>query len=363
MNHRNPYHFTSKAEFDQAATSLREHITSMKDYEVVVGLQQLAALIGDGHTFVNTSGLYERFPLEVFWFGGDLRVIRAAPAYQQVLGTKIIAIGSFPIGEVQSRLQQLIPQDENRWYVLNNSAEQMMNVEPLAALGVLPDLGPAEFTFENDSGGRFKLRIRPTAAGRSGSGELARNLPPLPFQHPDEPLWFTYLGDSKTLYVDFRSYHDLESQATRLWQFVANNPVKRLVIDMRWNGGGNYTKGRDYLIYKVAFISTLNRTGHLFIITGRKTFSAAMTNVTDFRRETEAILVGEPTGARPNGYQENHWFTLPFSKLPVSCATLKYRFQPLTETEAVFPDQRIDPDWRFFKAGNDAALAWILAQP
>jgi hypothetical protein len=65
-NHRNPYHFTSKAEFDQAATSLRKRITSMKDYEVVVGLQHLAALIGDGHTFVNTSGLYQRFPLEVF---------------------------------------------------------------------------------------------------------------------------------------------------------------------------------------------------------------------------------------------------------------------------------------------------------
>jgi len=88
-----------------------------------------------------------------------------------------------------------------------------------------------------------------------------------------------------------------------------------------------------------------------------------MTNVTDLRRETEAILVGEPTGARPNGYQENQWFTLPHSKLRTSCAMLKYRFQPPAETEAVFPDQRIDPDWRSFSAGEDAALRWILAQP
>jgi hypothetical protein len=87
-----------------------------------------------------------------------------------------------------------------------------------------------------------------------------------------------------------------------------------------------------------------------------------MTNVTDFRRETEAILVGEPTGARPNGYQENHWFTLPSSKLRASCATLKYRFQPDQDTQAVFPDQRIDPDWLSFRAGEDAALTWILAQ-
>src|SRR5207248_1305102 len=100
-----------------------------------------------------------------------------------------------------------------------------------------------------------------------------------------------------------------------------------------------------------------------FVITGRTTFSAGMTNVTDFRRETEAILVGEPTGARPNGYQENHWFTLPSSKLRASCATLRYRFQPEEDTPAVFPDQRIDPQWQSFGAGKDAALAWALAQP
>src|SRR5690349_18965253 len=75
--HRSPYHFTSKAEFDLAVSDLKEQIPSMENYQVVVGFQHLAALIGDGHTFLDTSGLYERFPLEVFWFGRDLRVIRA----------------------------------------------------------------------------------------------------------------------------------------------------------------------------------------------------------------------------------------------------------------------------------------------
>jgi hypothetical protein len=360
--HRDPYHFTNKAEFDRAATSLRERIVSMKDYEVVVGMQHLAALVGDGHTFIDTSNLYARFPLEVFWFGKDLRVIRAAPEYKQALGARIIEIGRFSIDEVKSKLQQLTPQGENEWHVLNSSAEQIMKVEPLAALGVLPDLGPADFAFEDNSGRRFRLRIRSVAAAGDDSGEQGKDPLPLPFRHPEQPFWFTYLPDSKTVYVDFRSYDNLEGQTARLWEFIAGNPVQRLVVDMRWNGGGNYTRGREYLIYKLAFMPALNRIGHLFVITGRKTFSAGMTNVTDFRRETEAILVGEPTGARPNGYQENHWFTLPFSKLRASCATLKYRFQPLTETDAVFPDQRIDPDWRLFSTGEDAALRWILAQ-
>lgn len=359
--HRDPYHFISKAEFDRAVSNLRQRIPSMKDYEVVVGLQRLAALVGDGHTFLDTSGLYERFPLQGFWFGNDLRVIRAAPEYRQALGARIVSIGSLSIEEAQGKIRQLIPQAENQWYVLNSSAKLLMSVEPLAALGVLPGLGPADFTFEDDSGRRFKLRIRPVPAGASDSEEIATEPVPLPFQHPEDALWFTYLSDSRTVYVDFRSYQDLETQSARLWEYIGRHPVRRLIIDMRWNQGGNFTKGREYLIYKLIFMPALNRAGHLFVITGRGTFSAGMTNVTDFRRETEATLVGEPTGARPNGYQENHLFTLPLSMLRVSCAKLRYRFQPESATEAVFPDQRIDPDWQLFSAGKDAALEWILA--
>ena len=69
--HRDPLHFVNKPQFEQAVSELRQRIPSMKDYEVVSGLQHLAALIGDGHTFPDTSGLYARFPLDVFWFGND----------------------------------------------------------------------------------------------------------------------------------------------------------------------------------------------------------------------------------------------------------------------------------------------------
>jgi hypothetical protein len=361
--HRDPYHFTSKAKFDQAVANLRKRAPSMKGYEVIVGLQHLAALIGDGHTFLDTRGLYQRFPLQVFWFGNDLRVVRAAAEYRQALGAKIIAIGSFSIDDVQRRLQQLIPQDENQWHVLNESAAQIMNVEPLAALGVLPQPGAANFTFQDATGHRFTLRIRPAPAGTGDSGEVAESPVPLPFQHPDDPLWFTYLAESKTVYVDFRSYPGLKRRSARLWAYIAQHPVNRLIIDMRWNGGGDYTTGRQYLLYKVIYMPALNRAGHLFVITGRGAFSAGMVNITDFRRETEAVLVGEPTGARPNAYQENYWFTLPHSKLRVSCASLKYRFQPGSDIDAVYPDRRMDPDWRLFSAGKDAALQWILAQP
>ena len=87
-----------------------------------------------------------------------------------------------------------------------------------------------------------------------------------------------------------------------------------------------------------------------------------MTNATDFRRETEALLVGEPPGARPNGYQEQARFTLPNSNLEASCAMLRYRFQP-GDAPVVTLDKRIEPNWVSYRAGRDPVLEWILVQP
>jgi hypothetical protein len=361
--HRDPYHLISKAGFDSGIAVLESRIPSMKDYEVMVGLQRLASLIGDGHTFVDTSNLYRKLPIEVFWFGEDLRVLRAAPEYKKAIGSRIVTIGSTSINEVRRRLQQLIPQGESEWFVMDRSAGLVTEIEPLAALHIISYSDTAQFTFETDSGGRFTLELRPDPPGKRSSLVTLGDQVPLPFQHSDASFWFTYLPQSQTVYVDFRSYQDLEEQTKHLWEFIAQHPAKHLIIDMRWNGGGNYAHGREYLVSKITFMPQLNRAGRLFVITGRRTFSAGMTNVTDFRRETEAVIVGEPTGARPNGYQENRWFTLPFSKIRVSCATLKYRFQPYYDSSSVFPDHRADPDWNLVRIGEDAAISWILTQP
>jgi len=87
-----------------------------------------------------------------------------------------------------------------------------------------------------------------------------------------------------------------------------------------------------------------------------------MTNAADFLRETNATLVGEPTGARPNGWQEKGQFTLPNSHLAVSVSTRYYRFLD-EDLPAVMPHEHIPLTWEDFRAGRDPVLGWIEAQP
>jgi hypothetical protein len=54
----------------------------------------------------------------------------------------------------------------------------------------------------------------------------------------------------------------------------------------------------------------MNREGGL-LIKGRRTFSAAGNAAVHIERQTNAILVGEPTSAKPNSLGDEVYFTLP----------------------------------------------------
>ena len=91
------------------------------------------------------------------------------------------------------------------------------------------------------------------------------------------------------MYVSFRRYDDLDDTARELFQVMDREPPKRLVIDLRQNGGGDFFEGRKHLVNPVKSRPALNQKGRLFVIIGRRTFSAAMVNAIDFRKETNAI--------------------------------------------------------------------------
>jgi hypothetical protein len=107
---------------------------------------------------------------------------------------------------------------------------------------------------------------------------------------------------------------------------------------------------------------TLSVPGNLYVLIGPLTFSAAMANAIDFRRELGAILVGEPTGARPNQYQETGGFDLPNSGLRVTVSTRYYEFQE-TDTPGVLPDYQIAPVWDDWLLGCDPVLGWVQSRP
>jgi hypothetical protein len=367
--HKDAFHRVTREQFERAVAELDAQIPALDDDRIALGLARIVAMIGDGHTTLNWHWSYRAVPLNLFWFGPELRVTSTIAPYRRALGARVVRVGGVSLGEAFNRVQPFIAQGENEWFVKSHSAGILTYPALLYAIGLAPDARQASYTFEDARGRRFTLSLK---AGEPRTGQGARDYqwldaarePPLYRQRMSEPLWYTYLPQSQTVYFNFKGYPSREAFkkfALDLFTFIDRHPVRRLVVDMRQNGGGDFTRGREYIIPGIKERADINRRGHLFVVTGRWTYSAGMTNATDFRKETNAILVGEPTGGRPNGYQENREFRLPNSHLSVWVSTRFYEFQK-TDTPGVMPDQRIDPDWNSYLRGRDPVLEWIEKQ-
>jgi hypothetical protein len=128
------------------------------------------------------------------------------------------------------------------------------------------------------------------------------------------------------------------------------------------NGGGNGTLNRP-LVLALIRADSLRARGHLFVLIGRRTFSAAQFLVSDLERWTDAIFVGEPTASRGNHYGDSYRIRLPNSGVTVRVSTLYWQFSdprdlrpwtpPEVATELTFDDYRHNRD-----PALEAALAW-----
>lgn len=357
--HRDLFHHTKKFEFASAASALKAQLHKLTAMETVAALQNVVAMAGDGHTFLFTWDKYRNFPFELAWFPDGVRVVRTTRDYESILGMRVDSIDGRSIAEVERLLGPSIPQAENQWYVLAQRPERMRRSELLAALGVIDRPDRAALCGLSMTGKPIDEIVAALPYG-TPDDVMTVAVGPARESKPDQFFGWRFDAGNSALYLNFREYGDLARKAAAFFDEVRRLNPRILMIDMRENGGGNYTLPREHLIAPIQNLPSLNRNGRLYVLIGRHTFSAAMTNASDFRRETEAVLVGEPTGARPNGFQELSSFKLPNSKLEVACSIRRYRFES-NNLDAILPDLTAEPDWGLVASGRDPAIEAALA--
>lgn len=93
---------------------------------------------------------------------------------------------------------------------------------------------------------------------------------------------------------------------------------------MRFNSGGSSLQGTE-LIKKLSELKNINQKKKLFVIIGKNTFSSAIINILDFKKYTNAIIVGEITSGKPNHFGEVKNFLLPNSRLQVNYSTKYFK--------------------------------------
>ena len=145
----------------------------------------------------------------------------------------------------------------------------------------------------------------------------------------------------------------------RISQRMLELPIKSVVLDVRFNSGGN-----NYLnapVVEWVKSSTQGPTGNFYVIIGRGTFSAAQTLVTRLEATTDVVLVGEPTGGSPNHYGDAVKLQLPHSDLTLAVSSLYHNDAPGDDRTTIEPQLVAPLSSKDYFSGRDAALEAILS--
>ena len=368
----------SKEDFHAAVTALSDQVPKLTDPQIAIGVMKLMRSLGDGHTtFLSPPEQPDyalALPLQFYLFKEGLFVIGSDPKYKNLLGAQVLSLSGHTVDEVMKSLDSVISRDNEMW-PSQLGPYHMRNLPLLRGLGLVTDIRKIELRIRDTDGVNRTVTVAADADHPNIWNEFpsswityAQSLStplPLYLKNTKSHYWFEYFPDRRVLYFQYnRVLNDqqepLAKFADRLFKFIDDHDVDKLVIDMRWNNGGNTFLSRP-LLYGLIKSDKLNKRGKLFVIIGRRTFSAAQNTTTFFERHTNAIFVGEPTGSSPNFVGEETPFTLPYSKITVNVSDLYWQSSwPQDYRTWIAPQIYAPPTFAAYRENRDPAMEAIL---
>jgi hypothetical protein len=334
------------AKFEAERQALLAKASTLTPAQLEMEVSRLVAFSNNGHTTVGRRlRRLHRVPVRVQWFEEGLFVVRAAQPHAEHVGRKVLRINGKTPKELLAAFAPYVSGTAEH----AKATIPIFLVSPTAFAGVWPAMAAdkLEFTFEAVAGKPETIVLASTAP----DPEIAYPFPDRDFAPQQEPgekePWAAVLADRKELPLVLRDpdhslYHvalpgdglyihlnaisdddrgDLGEQLAKLMSTIAPGTLKFAVLDLRFNGGGNYTRTLDFtkeLPKKVA------SDGKVFILTDNGTFSAAL--VTAARAKyfagNRAVILGEKLGDRGQFWAEaGSPIVLPNSKIRVFFAT------------------------------------------
>ena len=370
--HYDPFKMVSREEFEGYVKKLHDDIPRLRDAQIEVGFMKLSRMMGDGHTTIRPGHGQPQarlaVPAEFYQFSEGLFVTRAAPKWADIVGAQVLEIGEHSIEKVYESLDQVISQDNKMW-PLFIGANLMRFTRVLNGLGLIGEEDRMSITIK-DSEGKTRILTLVAEPGQPGDdwpGARKSGRPePLYLRDRRTNYWFEYLPESKTVFFQYNAVQHIPSDplpdfCDRLFKFINEHEVARLVVDMRWNSGGNNFLNRP-IVHGLIRNDKINQRGKLFVIVGRQTFSAAMNGAAEIERNTNAIFVGEPTGSSPNFVGESIPVNLPYSRMNGSISDLYWQSSVAMDYRTwISPLLYAPPSFAQYAANRDPAMEAIMA--
>jgi tetratricopeptide (TPR) repeat protein len=366
-------------QFDAEADKLYKAMPAMQEHERLASLARMVALFKYGHTDIGwreSPVKYHVAPINFYWFSDGVYVEGADKKYSTIVGAKLVKVEGMPVMQALEAIKPLVPA-ENDQYFKAYGLDHLVIPEALHAQRVTKQLKKTiTYTFEKD-GKSFEQTVTaldafhlPRSYGfvSPGSDWLSvrdQGITPYYLKNIDKIYYYEYLPESKTVYVRQSQIQDDLQEAIpafykKVFEFIEKNDVERLVLDVRLNGGGNNYKNKP-IVTGIIESKKINKPGKLFVIIGRRTFSACQNLVNELSNYTNALFVGEPTAENINFYGDNRRVELPKTRTPVFLSFAWWQDKPQWENGPwLSPQLAVDMSFDDYKSNRDPILEACL---
>lgn len=325
-----------------------------------VKLAAVLATLDDGHSlyfpFFPASSL-GLVPLQVRFFAEGLFVTAAGGEHRALAGGRVERIAGMPPEEAYRRIAPYVAadNDESRCdraplYMLSPRFWRALGVGSGESLDLVVSQGggpPVKLASVN----RLKYLwwwARPMVSNRA------------PWRVEARP-------DRSALVVRFTRVAQVRGETlaefgVRLVNDARHRAVKRVVIDVRENAGGDNTLLPAFV--EALRASEFNRQDGLYVLIGPATFSAATNFVSLMEAKTKATLVGSPTGSGPNHHGDSDHVVLPRTRAVVFLSTRWHQFGAPDDTRRSHrPHVHVPDSASDYFSGRDGVLEAALGPP
>lgn len=400
--HPDPFTKTTEAAFQKSVSALKRDLKLLSEEERTVRLMRIAASIGDGHTSIepNNPAFAWWYPIRLYEFADGYFVTSAHKSVADLAGAQILRVAGKPVAEVAANARALMGADNasgarERLHALSNAAlmkglgyaasDGSLNVEVRLATGQIVErtltARKTDFTsrYEVDDA-TFDWQFRGEMFGLPFGDDDEwispfKNLPSSAFRTADasrpphfvlrRPFVAVPLPKRDAYYAQINGVGSTTNNETflaffkRVMKEVAAQRPRRLILDWRYNFGGD---GSQVVAMIHEFIKREDDRPwkELYVLTGRKTFSAAIMAVHAFTEHTDVTIVGEPSGAGPISFGDARTFTYKNIGVRMIVSTKWHRIDEYMPGDFIYVDAPAEFAAADYIAGRDPAVDPIL---
>ncbi|WP_042274607.1 S41 family peptidase [[Clostridium] dakarense] len=386
IKHPDLFRYISEETWNKNLQKLKSEVKKLSDISISLAISQIISSINDGHTSTDilnlltpigkekiTLGEIFEFPIRFEYFEDELRAVKCDRQYKEILGYKLLSINNIPTDEVIKKVSTLISYDNDQ-FAKERAKEYMPTYEYLKFLKIV-DSDEAQYVFENDKKEEITLKVKAIKNDDVDYINLDKKESKIneKIEEQNDFYWFKEFKEDNLLYFKYNkiftnqganidkenasnypNYYDFHY---KLIDKINNNKFEKLVIDLRDNLGGKLSLV-DFLTHELKY--KINLKGEdIFVITGKKTGSAAVILAFKLQSELGAAVVGEETGGNVNMFgTEGEFITLPNSKLMIKhpCSSINLKED---HVGGVKPDIAIKQTYENYLNGIDDCYDYI----